>query len=73
MRGFNAHFLLMLNTLVSAQESISREVAFNGLIMTQINFSSHCRKKIGDLLIVSQQIQIIRSSLGIKIAQFVEH
>ena len=33
----------------------------------------HCRKKIGDLLIVSQQIQIICSSLGIKIAQFVEH
>ena len=33
----------------------------------------HCRKKIGDLLIVSQQILIICSSLGIKIAQFVEH
>ena len=35
--------------------------------------AQHCRKKIGDLLIVSQQIQIIRSSLGIKIAQFVEY
>ena len=33
----------------------------------------HCRKKIGDLLNVSQQILIICSSLGIKIAQFVEH
>ena len=38
MRGFNAHFLLMLNTLVSAQESISREVAFNGFVWTQTNF-----------------------------------
>ena len=34
---------------------------------------AHCRKKIGDLLIVSHQIQIIRSCLGIKIAQFVQH
>ena len=34
---------------------------------------THCRKKIGDLLIVSQQILIICSSLDIKIAQFVEH
>ena len=33
----------------------------------------HCGKKIGDLLIVSQQIQIICISLGIKISQFVEH
>ena len=31
----------------------------------------HCRKKIGDVLIVSEQVQIICRSLGIRIAQFV--
>ena len=41
--------------------------------LPKIGCAMHCRKKIGDLLIVSQPIQIIRSSLGIKIAQFVEH
>ena len=38
-----------------------------------LSLNIHCGKKIGDLLIVSQQIQIIRCSLGIKIAQFVEY
>ena len=33
--------------------------------------NTHRRKEIGDLLIVSQQIQIISNSLGIKTAQFV--
>ena len=33
----------------------------------------HCRKKIGDVLIVSEQVRIIYRSLGIRIAQFVVH
>ena len=33
----------------------------------------HCRKKIGDVLIVSEQVQIICRPLGIRIDQFVEH
>ena len=30
----------------------------------------HCKKKIGDVLIVSEQVQIICRSIGIRIAQF---
>ena len=33
----------------------------------------HCRKKIGDVLIVSEQVRIICRPLGIRIDQFVEH
>ena len=33
----------------------------------------HCRKKIGDVLIVSEQVQMICRPLGIRIDQFVEH
>ena len=35
------------------------------------NRGLHCKKKIGNVLIVSQQVQIICRSLGIRIAQFV--
>ena len=31
----------------------------------------HCRKKIRDVLIVSEQVQMICRSLGIRIVQFV--
>ena len=33
----------------------------------------HCRKKIGDVLVVSEQVRIICRSLGIRNDQFVEH
>ena len=33
----------------------------------------HCRKKIGDLLSVCLDVQIIRRFLGSGIAQFIEH
>ena len=42
---------------------------------SRINIFSdlHCRKKIGDVLIVSEQVRIICRPLGIRIDQFVEH
>ena len=43
----------------------------NGLIDKQGAANKHCRKKIGDVQIVSEQVLIICRSLGIRNAQFV--
>ena len=56
------------------QSMIYCEMSFKSCAITVMaHVKLHCRKKIGDVLIVSEQVRIICRSLGIRIAQFGEH